>query len=295
LAVDDHGVVWVAVTHADTLLRLDPSTGSFTTFKLPNRTHPAALLSDPGGRLWFASSGLGLVGRLDRGRVNEFVLPSLVQQKVAGFPTPRALTFDPSADEVWFSIQSNGRVGRLPRLSEPSRRELSIRELPVASSVARLQGIASDGHGGVWVAESGVDRVTRVDVTTATLRRIVLPPGSRPHAVVRGADGRLWFTLFGSHRLLRLDPNSHAVKSWIMPSAPRSSPVAITADRRGALWVAEYDAGPVVRFHPHLEAFAVVRVAPALARVQALAADPSGRVWFVTGFGARLGVIERVR
>jgi len=98
LAVDDHGVVWVAVTHADTLLRLDPSTGSFTTFKLPNRTHPAALLSDPGGRLWFASSGLGLVGRLDRGRVNEFVLPSLVQQKVAGFPTPRALTFDPSAD-----------------------------------------------------------------------------------------------------------------------------------------------------------------------------------------------------
>ena len=75
-----------------------------------------------------------------------------------------------------------------------------------------------------------------------------------------------------------------------MPSGARSFPAAIAVGRNGAVWVAEYGSDTIVRLRAgRLEAFPLPTQR---ARVGAIAADGRGRLWYVGGFGGRLGVIE---
>ena len=64
LAVAPDGAVWLASTYADRLVRFEPTSGRRSEVALPLRSHPVGLLVDGRGALWYAASGLGVVGRV---------------------------------------------------------------------------------------------------------------------------------------------------------------------------------------------------------------------------------------
>ncbi len=291
VAVAPDGSVWIASTYADTLVRFDPERERSEEVKLPLRSHPAGLLVDARGAVWFSATGL--VGRLARAsaRASEFAVPSVVAAKYSS-PMPWLLALDAARDEVWFTIHSHGAVGRVSARAEVSRGVFAPRELKLGDASSRPYGIAADGRGTIWVAEMGADRVTGIDAAGGGLRRLRLPPGSRPRGVAVGTDGSIWVTLFGTGRLLRLDPGSLGTRDWLLPSGAGAGPAAVAVDRRGRVWVSAYGANTIVRLEPSTGGFESFPLPTPYSRVQAIATDARGRLWYVGSFSGRLGVIE---
>jgi virginiamycin B lyase len=293
LAAAPDGTIWIASTYADKLVRFDPETRKISEVQLPLRSHPAGLLVDEQGIVWFVASGLGLVGRLTEGTraPAEFPLPSVVAAKYA-IPSPCALTLDSSRRELWVTIESAGAVGRLDRSAQPVRRGFAIRELSLGEATSRPCGIAADRHGAIWVAETGADRLTRIDPPSGELRRLPLPAGSRPRGLAASTDGRIWAALFGGHQLLAVDTASFATRAWALPSGARAAPAAIAIGPDGAVWVSDVEANSLVRFQPGTGEFRSYPLPIPNSRVHAIAVDPRGRLWYVGSASGRLGVIE---
>jgi virginiamycin B lyase len=286
------GAIWIASTFADTLLRIDAASGASSEFRLELGSQPTGLVCDRRGAVWFAASGRGYVGRLEPGadKPKEFAVPSIATVRNA-IPAPRALAIHAARDEVWFTIESDGIVGRVKVTAEPVRRGFAVTELKLGESTIRPNGIAVDGAGAVWIAELGADRLTRIDPTDDSLRRVALAPGSQPSGAAAAPDGAVWITLLGSHGLVRLDPRTLLVRAWTMPSRP-SSPDAVVVDHAGAVWVSELAGNRLLRFEPATERFTSLALPVPRSAVRALAVDPAGRVWFVGSYSGRLGRVE---
>ena len=293
IAAASDGAIWIASTYADKLIRFDPRTAQSREFPLPKHAHPVGLLSDSAGGVWFAASGLAFLGHQDPGggTPKEFAIPSILTAHAA-FPAPWAIARSPTDGELWFSVHSSGIVGRLERGAEPVRRGFAVREVKVGPAKLRLDGIAADGRGGVWVAEPGGDQLARIASSDGAVTPLPLPAGSRPRGVAAGPDGSVWVTLFGAHELLRLDPVTLRMRSWPMPSGPGSSPYALAVAPSGAVWVAEFMGNRIVRFDPREERMTAVALPTPRSAVRALAVDADGRVWYAGSESGRLGVIE---
>ena len=293
IAATPDGSVWIASTFADRLVRFDPKTGQSREFRLPMNARPVGLLADSGGGVWFAASGLAFVGRQDPGggKPKEFAIPA-IRTAYAAFPAPWALARDPRGGDLWFTVHSDGIVGRLPRGAEPVHRGFAVREIKLGAAKLRPDGIAADGRGGIWVAEPGGDQLARIGQADGAVTPLPLPTGSRPRGVAAGPDGAIWVTLFGTHQLLRLDPLTLHTRSWPMPSGQGSSPYAVAVAASGTVWVAEFMGDTIVRFDPGTERMTALALPTPRSRVRALTVDAEGRVWYAGSASGRLGVIE---
>jgi virginiamycin B lyase len=290
LAVAADGSVLVADRHGDRLIRFDAGTGSFSSVALEANTLPRDVVVDGRGRTWLAASGRGRVDRLEPGRARpqEFALPSLASAK--GIPSPWRLALSAGRDVLWFTV-TTGVVGRVAVAAEPDRRAFVVEEVTVATPVDRADGIAVAPDGIVWVALAGADQLVRI-ASDRTVRRIVLPAGSSPRGVAVGGDGAVWVTLFAGHRLLRLDPASLATRTWPLPAGERAAPLPVVIDAAGAVVIADYEANAIVRFEPGRERFTSWPLPTPRSRVEALAVDARGRIWYVGASSRRLGVLE---
>jgi virginiamycin B lyase len=292
LAVAADGAVWIASTYADHIVRFDPASGATRTVRLPRGSHPAGLLADARGAIWYAGSGRGHVARIepDGRTVREFAIPSMLTAR-HGIPSPWRLAADSVGGQVWFTVHSDGLVARVAMDAQPVRRAFVVTEIPLGGVEVRPDGLAVDRNGRAWVAELGVDRLAQVD-RQGIVRRVALASGSRPRNVATAPDGTIWVTLFGRHELLRVDPATLTLGSWLLPGGAPAHPDAIAVDHVGAVWVSTLSANAIVRFEPGLERFTTFPLPTPRSAVRALAIDGQGRVWFVGSHTGRLGVIE---
>ncbi|OJH39536.1 virginiamycin B lyase family protein [Cystobacter ferrugineus] len=72
-------------------------------------------------------------------------------------------------------------------------------------------------------------------------------PGARPHVIVTGPDGALWFTQWGSNHIGRMTTKG-AVTEYAIPTA-QAEPHGIAVGPDGALWFAE-EAGQIGHLVP---------------------------------------------
>lgn len=291
LASCPDGSIWVASTYSDTLVRLDPVSGSLREVRLPLASHPAGLACDRRGAVWFAASGLGLVGRLDPGveKAKEFVLPSTATART--ILVPRAIAIHPGRQEAWFTVESDGIVGRVKLDAEPVRRGFVVTELKLGERMIRPHGITVDAVGAVWVTELGADRVTRIDPGDESFRRFDLPPDSRPFDAASAPDGGVWITLLGAGALVRFDSGTLRQRTWALPSEP-SSPAAVVVDNVGGVWLSDLSGNRLLRFDQVAERFTSFSLPVPRTGARALAVAPTGRVWFVGATSGRLGYMR---
>jgi virginiamycin B lyase len=118
-----------------------------------------------------------------------------------------------------------------------------------------------------------------------------LGDGSAPHGVIVGPDGAPWVTDGGLNAILRVDPASHAIRSFPLPANRAGANLnTATFDKSGALWFTG-QAGVYGRVDA---GSAVVRVwdAPRGPGAYGITTTPAGAVYFASLAGSYIARID---
>ena len=76
-----------------------------------------------------------------------------------------------------------------------------------------------------------------LDPKSGVVLEVKLGARSAPHGVTVGPDGAPWITDSGLNAIVRVDPVTHAVKTWELPAeAARANLNTAAFDRRGRIW-----------------------------------------------------------
>ncbi|HMJ49620.1 MAG TPA: hypothetical protein VK440_03500 [Burkholderiales bacterium] len=222
LLVDKAGMVWYTGNGNGTIGKLDPVSGKVTEFKAPSAGDPHTLVIDDNGIIWFTEQSGNHIGRLDTrsGTISEF--------KASGNPYGIALD---KAGNVWFCEISGNKLGKLnPQTG-------AIKEIPLEpGSHPRRMARAPDGS--LWVTLYGMGKLIRVDtVSDKVLKEYRLPAGEAggPYAVTVDGAGMVWVDEINTDSVVRLDPQSGAMRVITLPSKNVGIRKMIV-DAQGKLW-----------------------------------------------------------
>ena len=75
------------------------------------------------------------------------------------------------------------------------------------------------------------------------------PPAPCPAAIAGGPDGNLWFTEYTGNKIGTIDPTTHVITEFALPTA-NSSPYAIAAGPDGNLWFTEFGGNQIGTINP---------------------------------------------
>ena len=76
-----------------------------------------------------------------------------------------------------------------------------------------------------------------LDPKTGHYDEVSLGRGSAPHGVVVGPDGAPWVTDGGQNAIVRVDPKTHEVRKWPLPTdAGYTNLNTLTFDKKGRVW-----------------------------------------------------------
>src|SRR5947207_2568958 len=76
-----------------------------------------------------------------------------------------------------------------------------------------------------------------------------LSSGAAPYGITNGPDGNIWFTESAASKIGMMNPTTHAVSEFPVPTA-NSSPSGITAGPDGNIWFVESDGNKIGVINP---------------------------------------------
>ena len=223
------GSLWVANLDDETVTRIDPRRRrAVRTVAIGNA--PDGLAAG-GGQLWVAGHGRG-VGTVTVRKVDERFYTTKLTARI---PAASSHTTDLAlaGGELWVS-PTYGILTRIDAGTGSHRRAFDTGHQPM---------VVAAGGESVWVADTVVDRVTRVDPVSGVTTDI--PVGHGPSGVALGQGG-VWVTLREDDSLTRLDPESGAAGKAVRVGR---EPAGV-ATGAGAVWVANSADGTVSRVDP---------------------------------------------
>ncbi len=96
--------------------------------------------------------------------------------------------------------------------------QVTVQEYPLPPRVGAHDVWADPASAGpVWFSAQRSGELGRLDPKTGKVDMIPLGSGSSPHGVILGADGAPWLTDSGRNAIVRVDPDTRALKSWTLP------------------------------------------------------------------------------
>ena len=96
--------------------------------------------------------------------------------------------------------------------------QVTVREYPLPPRVGAHDVWADPAPGGpVWFSAQRSGELGRLDPSSGKVEMIPLGSRSSPHGVILGADGAPWLTDSGQNAIVRVEPNTRAVKTWPLP------------------------------------------------------------------------------
>lgn len=177
-----------------------------------------------------------------------------------------------------------------PAQAQPGRS--APRYYPVEAG-SRPHDVAADPRpdGPVYYTGQGNGTLGILDPKSGRVESIRLGIGSSPHGVVVGPDGAPWITDGGLNAIVRVDPETRAVRAWKLPEDSGYTNLNTASfDRRGRIWFTG-QTGVYGRLDP---VTGEVRVwqAPRGRGPYGIATTPSGDVWYVSLAGSYLARID---
>jgi len=199
-------------------------------------TGGATCVAVGGGAVWVTNSDANKVVRVDP------VSASLSEIPLGGFPEGVAYGFH----SVWVAASdppdgANGAVSRIDPTTNQVVKTILVPNLPE---------FVAAGSGMVWTTSNNGTIVEIDPKTNQNVASIRITNGGR--TTVAAGGGRAWAaelqTRGETGRVYEIDPNSGNVRA-LPATLPVVSPLGM-AFGAGALWIADYKAGNVIRYQP---------------------------------------------
>lgn len=240
------GSIWYVGQRANTIGRLNPSTGEIREWLLPANALPHSVNVDAQGRIWYMGNGNGTIGLFDpeTGRAREYRMPDPAARD------PHTAEFDQNGI-MWFTLQQSNMIGRF----DPNTADIRLATVPRERT--RPYGIKIAADGTPWAACNGSNCIIRVNPQTMELTLVDLPgEGTHVRRLDFASDSTIWYVNSGRGRLGHYNPQTGEIREWDSPSGPRSHPYAI-AVIDDIVWYNESGVRPdmLVRFDPRTETF----------------------------------------
>jgi virginiamycin B lyase len=152
------------------------------------------------------------------------------------------------------------------------------------------------------IVRSRINRVRRVQRSfdqlesrrlLATVTEFSVPSGvgANPDGMTAGPGNSIWFTEFGADKIGTIDPVSHAISEFSVPTAG-AEPFRIALGPDGNLWFTEYGANQIGMFNPATDNFAEYPLPTAGALPFGITAGTNNLVWFTESSGNQIGSID---
>jgi streptogramin lyase len=176
---------------------------------------------------------------------------AVAAQPFEEFPVPTAgsypaqLAYDPGSGVLWVSERDGNKISRFDPGADPPVDPWTEFEIPTEDS--QPWGLAVDGNGDVWFAESAADKIGRLELDAGTGIATFseydeddgLSSGSQPWGVVVGG-GAVWFTERAGDRIGKLDPLTGSVTEYPLPAGAHPGGIDFwSAANADYLWFAE--------------------------------------------------------
>jgi virginiamycin B lyase len=199
LIVDANGIVWYAGNRNARVGRLDPATGEVKVFPTGEARDPHTMVFDGKGHIWFTSQGSNRVGRLhmDTGKI-DLVTP--YEQP----SNPYGIVMD-ARGTPWVALLRAGKIAKI----DPETMAVTLFDEGSPESRSRRLDVTADGL--VWYGDEARGFLGRINPATRETREWQAPggAGSRPYALLKDDQGRIWFSETGPEkRLVGFDPKT---------------------------------------------------------------------------------------
>ena len=152
------GTLWMALFGTNKLGHLDPATSQLATVDLPNAdARPRRLAITADGRIWYSDYARGYLGMYDpkTKSAKEWKTPNQAPEHTSN---PYGIGIAPDG-AVWFNEARQGNMVRF----DPRTEQMLVVEIPTKGSVIRNVTVDS-ARQRLWIAESGVSRLGRIDL-----------------------------------------------------------------------------------------------------------------------------------
>jgi streptogramin lyase len=131
----------------------------------------------------------------------------------------------------------------------------------------------------------------RVVPATPNIVEFPLTSGSYPSGITVGPDGNLWFGEYEGNRIGVINPTTHAVSEFPIPT-PGSGPNEIAAGPEGNLWFTEFDGNNIGEINPSTHMISEFAIPTANSGAYGITAGPDGNLWFTEELGNNVGRIN---
>lgn len=210
LREDAAGNIWYS---GGGVTKFDPRTRQFTCYKVPMPTTLPAhvveaqkagapppanvgtydLALDSRGNVWFTTSALGNIGKLDTKTGDMKLYP------VPGATNMKGIEVD-AQDNVWFSSFGDHKLGKFDQKTE----RMELYQAPTKRFSP--YGIVFDKKGRLWTVDFAGSNVTRFDPRTQKFTEFPLPsPHMMPRFFAMDAQERIWFADFATGRIVSFE------------------------------------------------------------------------------------------
>jgi len=207
--VEGFGTIWTANTNADTVSRIDETTGSVT--RIVVQSAPSAITIGAGS-VWVTNGASGTVSRID---------PATDRARTIAVGTaPGGVTF--AAGAVWVTNSGDATVSRI----DPAQNAV-VRTIPVGAGPGAITGGSN-----IWVANATSNTVSRIDPSSSAV--VTIPVGRDPEGIhIVGDD--VWVTNNLDGTIYRIAATGTSVTATVALGTG-SQPTALTG-AGGILWV----------------------------------------------------------
>jgi streptogramin lyase len=125
---------------------------------------------------------------------------------------------------------------------------------------------------------------------SATITEFPIPSANASLWITGGPDGNLWFTEGIGDKIGEINPATHAITEFSIPTA-HANPSGITAGPDGNLWFTEYGATQIGMINPTTHAITEFPIPTSYSSPYAIIAGPDGNLWFTETAG-KIGEIN---
>lgn len=295
VAVDSHGVGWVAELFGGFIGRVDPVAFTYTRIAIPGgKSRPEGTVLDEAGRVWFGDAISDRLMQYDP-RTKAFAAYPLPKRRrgTLGFNSLRVAP----TGAVWMTNSAANQISRF----DPKTQQFTAYAVPsgLASPDANSNpyGIAIDGSGKIWFAERRSPyKVGRVDPATGKVTEYELPTkGVVLRRMAADAEGNLWFGEFGGvGKLGMIDYRTGKITEYATPTK-YSGAYSVDVDRKhNLIWVNEMMGDKIARFDPRTKTFVEYPLPTHYSSVRRIEVDRNNpnRIWYTAYNVDKIGYLE---